>query len=128
VFIPGPLDWTPLFNTNPQNENDADWYVDATGRLGIGELGYSSAGVVTSNAWHRLAFAAELGAGVVTFYRNGAPIRQRTGASLLDGRFSLYSNLDDGPDVLLFNEGVTGGDYSHARRRRLRPPVARDAG
>jgi len=114
VFIPGPLGWTPLFNTNPQNANDADWYVDAAGRLGIGELGYSSAGVVTSNAWHRLVFAADLGAGVVTFYRNGAQVRQRTGASLLDGRFSLYSNLDVGPDVLLFNEGVSGGDYTHA--------------
>jgi len=114
VFIPGPLDWTPMFNTNPQNANDADWYVDATGRLGIGALGYSSAGVVTSNTWHRLVFAADLGAGVVTFYCDGAQVRQRTGASLLDGRFALFSNLDDGPDVLLFNEGVTGGVYTHA--------------
>ena len=114
IFIPGPLDWTPLLNTNPQNANDADWYVDAIGRLGVGELGYSSAGVVSSNAWHRLVFAADLGSGVVTFYCDGAQVRQHTGASLLDGRFSLYSNVDDGPDVLLFNEGVTGGVYTHA--------------
>jgi hypothetical protein len=51
---------------------------------------------------------------VVTFYRNGVQVRQRTGASLLDGRFSLYSNLDPGADVLLFNEGDTSGVYTHA--------------
>jgi endonuclease/exonuclease/phosphatase (EEP) superfamily protein YafD len=114
VFIPGPLGWTPLFNTDPQNANDADCYVDATGRLGIGVLGYSSAGTVTADTWHRLAFVADLGAGAVTFYCDGAQVRQRTGASLLDGRFSLFSNLDDGPDVRLFNEGVAGGVYTHA--------------
>ncbi len=114
VLLPEQLGWTALFNTNPQNANDADWYVDATGRLGIGELGYSSAGTVVANAWHRLAFAADLGAGIVTFYCNGLQVRHRTGASLLDGRFSLYSNLDAGPDLLLFNEGDTSGTYTHA--------------
>jgi hypothetical protein len=33
---------------------------------------------------------------------------------LLDGRFSLYSNADPGPDLLLFNEGDGGGVYTHA--------------
>jgi len=113
VLVSNPLNWTPLFNTNPQNANDADWYVDPTGRLGIGDLGYSSAGAVTANTWQRLAFAADLGAGVVTFYRDGAQVRQRTGASLLDGRFALYSNLDGGPDVLLFSEGDPAGTYTH---------------
>jgi hypothetical protein len=114
LFIPSPLNWTPLFNTNPQNANDADWYVDPTGRLGIGELGYSSPNAVAAHNWQRLAFVADLGTGVVTFYCNGSQVRQRTGASLLDGRFSLYSNLDGGPDVLLFNEGDTSGVYTHA--------------
>ncbi len=56
VLIPSPLNWTPLFNSNPQNANDADWYVDPTGRLGIDDLGYSSASAVTANTWQRLAF------------------------------------------------------------------------
>jgi endonuclease/exonuclease/phosphatase family metal-dependent hydrolase len=114
LFIPGPPGWTALFNTNPLNANDADWYVDPSGSLGISELGYSSTGTVTANSWQRLAFAADLGAGVVTFYRNGTQVRQRTGGSLLDGRFSLYSNLDGGADVLLFNEGDGSGVYTHA--------------
>jgi len=53
-----------------------------------------------------------LGAGAVAFYRNGAQVAQRAGASLLDGRFSLYSNADAGPDLLLFNEGDNGGATS----------------
>jgi hypothetical protein len=32
----------------------------------------------------------------------------------LDGRFSLYSNVDPGADVRLFNEGDTPGIYTHA--------------
>jgi len=114
VFIPGSINWVALFNTNPQNGNDADWYVDPTGRLGIGDLGYSPAGAITANTWQRLAFVADLGAGVVTFYRNGGQVGQRTDGSLLDGRFSLYSNLDAGPDLLLFNEGDPSGTYTHA--------------
>jgi endonuclease/exonuclease/phosphatase family metal-dependent hydrolase len=114
VFVPGSLNWTALFNTNPLNENDADWYLDNLGRVGIGDLGYSANGVIIANTWQRLVFAADLGAGVVTFYRNGTQVRQRTGVSLLDGRFSLYSNIDPGADVLLFNENDTSGVYTHA--------------
>jgi hypothetical protein len=113
VLVPGPVAWAALFNTNPQNANDADWYVDADGRLGIGALAYSPPGTITANTWHRIAFAADLGAGVVTFYRDGSQVAQRTGSSLLDGRFSLYSNADAGPDLLLFNEGDSSGVYTH---------------
>jgi endonuclease/exonuclease/phosphatase family metal-dependent hydrolase len=113
VFIPGPLNWLPLFNTSPQNANDADWYVDSTGRIGIGDLGYSAAGVITPNAWLRLTFAADLGAGTTTYYRNGTQVGQRMGGSLLDGRFAIFSDADAGPDLLLFNEGDTSGVYTH---------------
>jgi endonuclease/exonuclease/phosphatase family metal-dependent hydrolase len=113
ALIPGPLNWTPLFNTSPQNVNDADWYVDSTGRIGIGDLGYSAAGAITANTWLRLVFAADLGAGLVTYYRNGTQVGQRAGGSLLDGRFAIFSDADAGPDLLLFNEGDTTGVYTH---------------
>ena len=113
VFIPGPLNWTALFNTNPQNANDADFYVDPTGRIGIGDLSYSSSSAFVANTWVRIAFVADLGAGEVKYYRNGVQVGQRRGGSLLDGRFSLFSNLDAGPDLLLFNEGDSSGVYTH---------------
>jgi endonuclease/exonuclease/phosphatase family metal-dependent hydrolase len=114
LLLPGNVDWTALFNTNPQNANDADFYIDANGRVGVGALAYSANNTVTAGRWYRLAFVADLGAGIVRFYRDGTQVAQRTGASLLDGRFSLYSNADPGPDLLLFNEGVTGGIFTHA--------------
>jgi len=113
VLIPGALDWTALFNTDPANGNDADWYVAPDGSLGIAELGYSGTNLIASNTWNRLTFAADLGAGTVVFYQNGTAVLTRTGASLLDDRFSLYSNADPGPDLLLFNEGDTSGVYTH---------------
>jgi hypothetical protein len=113
LLIPDNLNWTAIFNTNPQNTNDADWYIEPTGRVGIAELGYSPLTSVGSNAWYRLAFVCDLGAGVVRYYRDGTQIFQRTGASLRDGRYSLHSNTDPGPDLLLFNEGEPSGVYTH---------------
>jgi hypothetical protein len=112
VLLPGSLNWFPLFNTNPGNANDADFYVAADGALGIAAIGYSPAGGVTANTWNRIAFAADLAGGTVKYYLNGNPVF--TGAAALDGRHSLYSNMDGGPDLLLFNEGDVGGVYTHA--------------
>jgi hypothetical protein len=111
LLIPAPLGWTALFNTNPANENDADFYIDPAGKLGIGAIGYSGAGAVTANTWQRVGFVADLAAGAVKYYVNGAAVF--TGGAALDGRHSLYSNIDPGPDLLLFNEGDPSGIYTH---------------
>jgi len=112
VLLPGSLNWFPFFNTNPGNANDADFYVAPDGAVGIGATGYSAAGLVTPNTWSRIAFAADLAAGTVKYYVNGTAVL--TNNVPLDGRHSLYSNLDDGPDLLLFNEGNASGIYTHA--------------
>ena len=114
VYLPGAVDWTPFFNTNPENANDADWYVAPDGALGIGGLGYSVPGTIAGDTWYRLGFTADLGAGDVRYYVDGVKVHTRLGGSLLDGRFSLYSNVDPGPDVRLGNEGDTSGNYTHA--------------
>lgn len=114
LLVPAPLGSAALFNTNPQNANDADFYINASGALGIGAIGYSANGVIVANTWQRIVFAADLGAGVVSYYVNGTRVFRRTGSSLLDGRFSLYSGLDPGPDLLLFNEGDASGNFTHA--------------
>jgi len=114
VLVPGPLDWTPFFNTDPDNTsgNDADWYLASDSSLGIAALGYSSAGVVLPDTWYRIGFTADLGAGDVRYYVNGTRVFTRTGATLLDGRFALYSNADAGPDLLLANENDISGNYT----------------
>jgi hypothetical protein len=111
VLIPAPLGRTALFNTNPQNANDADFYVETNGRVGTSGIGYSAPGVVASNAWHRIAFVGDLAANTVAYYVNGNAVFN--GVAGLDGRYSLYSGADGGPDVLLFNEGDTTGVYTH---------------
>ncbi len=111
ILIPSPLNWTPLFNSAPGNGNDADFYVTDTGSLGIGALGYSAAGAMAADRWHRVAFVANLGAGVVRYYVDGVQVHQLAGASILDGRFALYTGNDTGPDVRLFNEPT--GSYTH---------------
>lgn len=114
VLLPSPIGWFPFFNTNPNNAsgNDADFYVAADGSIGIGAIGYSSTGLVAANTWYRIAFAADLATGTVTYYRNGSPVF--TGSAGLDGRHSIYSNLEPGADLFLFNEGDTSGVYTHA--------------
>lgn len=113
VLAPGAAGWTPFFNTNPDNGNDADFYVDPSGAIGIGDLGYSSAGVFLPDTWYRVAFAVDLQAGDVAYYLDGNSVFNGNVGGLVDGRFSLFSNLDAGPDLLLFNEGDTSGQYTH---------------
>jgi len=111
LLVPGQVGWVPLFNTNPLNQNDADFYVADTGAVGTGPIGFSPAGTIAANTWYRLAFAADLAAGTATYCINGNPVY--TGSAGRDGRYSLYSNLDSGPDLLLFNEGDSTGVYTH---------------
>jgi hypothetical protein len=113
LYSPGAANWQAIFNTAPANGNDADFYVADDGALGIGALAYSPPGTIQQDTWYRIGFAADLGAGVVKYYVNGQVVATRTGGSLLDGRFALYSNVDAGPDVLLFNEGDGSGVYTH---------------
>jgi endonuclease/exonuclease/phosphatase family metal-dependent hydrolase len=111
LLIPSPLGWLPLFNTNPENANDADLYIDPSGRVGTGAIGYSPEGTIRADTWHRLAFVADLAASRVQYYVDGQIVL--TGNAALDGRHSLYSNVDPGPDLLLFNEGDSSGAYIH---------------
>ncbi|HEX5218092.1 MAG TPA: hypothetical protein VFZ59_00870, partial [Verrucomicrobiae bacterium] len=113
VLLPSPIAWFPFFNTNPGNTagNDADFYVSPAGALGIGDIGYSATNLIAANTWYRIAFAADLAAGTVSYYRNGTPVF--AGNADLDGRHSIYSNAEPGPDLLLFNEGDTSGVYTH---------------
>jgi hypothetical protein len=115
LFSPGAPDWQALFQTDPENttatNNDADWYVAPDGALGIGAIGYTFAGAVQQDTWHRITFAADLSLSRVTYYIDG--IFVLLGSSNLDGRFSLYSNVDAGADLRLFNEGDTTDVYTH---------------
>jgi hypothetical protein len=115
VLSPASINWTPVFNADPANSsgNDADFYISDMGAIGIGALGYSADGLIAPNTWYRIGFTADFGAGTAAYYIDGNQVGLRTGGSLVDGRFSLYSNVDAGPDLRLFNEGDISGQYTH---------------
>lgn len=112
VMVPGPLNWTAFFNTDPYNLNDADFYLAPDGSVGIGGGGYSATGVIAPGSWNRIAFVADLTANTLAYYVNGISVKARA-ATGIGGRWSLYSNQDFGPDLLLFNEGDSSGIYTH---------------
>jgi hypothetical protein len=89
-----------------------DFYLSSAGDVGIGGGGYSATNVVVPNTWNRILFVADLAANRLTYYVNGVNVKSR-GADGLGGRWSVYSNEEDGADLLLFNEGDTSGLYTH---------------
>jgi len=113
VLVPSPWPLTyivPFFNTDPGNGNDGDFYLYGDGEIGIGGGGYSSPGTLTPDTWYRVSFVAS--ASTLSYYVNGTLVKSRAGGGV-DGTWSLYSNLDAGPDLLLFNEGDNSGQYTH---------------
>ena len=110
VLSPGANGWAALFNTSTDNSNDAEWFLDPAGRLGVGTFGYAPAGTVAQNTWYRLALSADLGIGTVKYFVNGTLVRTRTGGSQRDTRYSISTGESPGPDLLLFNEGDVGDD------------------
>ena len=90
VMFPARTGFTSLLQTNCCNVNDGDWFINETGGLGI--LGIYG-GSVPDGEWHRLALVADLKAGTLTSFVDGAQVSQTTG-QLLDDRFAIYSPND----------------------------------
>lgn len=104
MLMPATGSYSSLFNTNPANTNDGDFFVAGDGALGIGALGYSSPGAIHAGEWQRVIFSADLPAGVVSYYVDGVLVFTKTGAPLTGGRFSLYPGTGAGPHVRLLGD------------------------
>lgn len=104
ILVPGPMGWTPFFNTNPTNTDDGDFFLRPSGGMGIGALGYAADGTILEGGWKRVIFSADLKSGLIAYYVDGEQILQRTLPSLQDGRFSLLDNTSPAPHVRLFND------------------------
>ncbi|MDB6069147.1 MAG: hypothetical protein JWL81_318, partial [Verrucomicrobiales bacterium] len=104
INLPSPGSWFCFFNTDANNGNDGDFFLNSGRALGIGALGYSAGNVIQPGAWHRVIFAADLPAGTVTTYVDGVPVRTRTGGALTDGRFALNPGTAAGPHLRLLND------------------------
>lgn len=111
LYYPGSSDgtWRSLWQTLTDNSNDGDVFISPEDGIGISQI-YN--GVVTPDAWHRIAFAIDLsGPGahpVLVKFIDGVKVGEQTGGlSGVDGRFSLD------PFALLFadNDGDAAQGY-----------------
>lgn len=87
--------WRSLWQTNPNNANDGDFFVNPGNGIGISGQYH---GVIQPDTWHRVAFAVDLAADPPTVgkYIDGQLVNLQTLSSGRDGRWSL------GPTALLF--------------------------
>src|SRR5262245_9960120 len=94
--------WAALLQTNCCNQNDADWFVNPDGGMGVsGTLG----GAIQAGIWTRIARSVDLQAGTYTSYLDGAQVQQNLGSAPdmgVDGRFSLYTPTDPDPEDHFF--------------------------
>jgi hypothetical protein len=85
--------WYCFFQTNPQNNNDGDCFINPYGNIGVAATGYSP-DVIAAGEWYRLIISVDNGSSF-TYYLDGVPINNAV-VQENDGRFSLE------PLLLLF--------------------------
>jgi hypothetical protein len=85
MFPSRPTGWAALWQTNPSDANDGDWFVNPSGGLGISSV---YGGNVADGIWNRIALVVDGVAGTFTSYLNGTGVQQISGVTL-DGRWSL---------------------------------------
>ncbi len=105
VMIPQLGPWYCFYQTNYNNSNDGDWFVNPTGHVGVGDTGYSFDSL-TPGEWYRLAISVNLGEHY-DYYLDGQ-LLHNGGPQVLDGRFSLYPA--EGANQVLFFADEDGED------------------
>lgn len=103
--------WAALYQTNPSNSNDGDWFVQSSNH-GVGISGVYG-GYVADNVWHRLTLVVNLIAGTFTSYVDGQQAQQVT-SQAFDGRFSLE------PQVLFFADENSENSLGYVNSIQLR--------
>ena len=92
--------WRSFFQTTVANNDDADFFINTSGNIGVGAVGYSTS-VIAPNTWYRLIISVKNGTSF-NVYLDGVLFKSGT-TQALDGRFALASTLlvfadNDGED------------------------------
>ena len=100
LFFPASSDrhWRALWQTNPANSDDGQFYVGPHNGLWLSGEGEHGADLVTPEAWHRLAFVVDVTAGTVGAFVDGTLAHRYGISSTIDNAYSL------GAETLLFTE------------------------
>jgi len=95
--------WIALLQSNDQNRNDADLFINPQGRVGISDQYF---GMLEINQWHRLAMVVATPTherSTMYLYLNGQAIGQ-VDLNGIDGRWSLESTLNTRPTLLFTDD------------------------
>ena len=90
------LSWAALWQTNPRNENDGEWYINKDEGLGVRR---SYGGEVPDGVWHRLALVVDTAADALISFVNGARVQQ---LNLSEYAGTVRGEFAAGPTGLLF--------------------------
>ncbi len=110
VMIEKSGEWYSLIQTDPENESDAEIFVNPSGELGVGDSGYSPA-VIEPGKWHRVAVSVAA-VDFYNFYVDGRLVYEGDPPNP-DDRFSLDPDQvllfadDDGEDNRIHVSGIT---------------------
>ena len=112
--------FTALMQTKSVNTDDADWFMNEPGGLGI--LGVYG-GTATNEAWHRLILSVDTTLGVYRSYLDGVRVQQLTSDVTVDGRFALSTT------TLFFadNNQETSGGFINSLQLRSEPVTDSEA-
>jgi hypothetical protein len=96
--------WHSFFQTSQTNADDGDFFINTSGSIGVGAVGYSGYSV-KNNEWYRLTISVKNGS-FFTCYLDGTLLMSGTIQSI-DGRFSLNKLLlifadNDGEDANIY--------------------------
>ncbi|MFN0127501.1 MAG: metallophosphoesterase [Verrucomicrobiales bacterium] len=150
VWLPASSDgvWRTLFQTDPANSSDGEYFISPSNTLGVGVLTYST-GTLPAERWYRIVFSADLGSNIdggnpsasflsVVTDAEGNGWTFRHSFQALNGRHSLGSktsgNLlllfadENAEDALLHVSRVQlfNTPLSESEARALGPPVVTD--
>lgn len=88
--IPANGVWYSFFQTNVANNDDAELFINPSGKIGVAAVGYSNFAIVPEE-WYRLVITVKNGV-EFNYYIDGNLILSGT-AQAVDGRFSLSEKL-----------------------------------
>lgn len=88
--IPANGVWYSFFQTNMANNDDAELFINPSGKIGVAAVGYSNFSIVPEE-WYRLVITVKNGM-EFNYYIDGNLILSGT-AQAVDGRFSLSEKL-----------------------------------
>ncbi|MBK7106956.1 MAG: metallophosphoesterase [Ignavibacteriae bacterium] len=121
VKIPVTGMWYALYQTDVTNSNDGDWFVNPSGNIGIGEIGYTPKALL-ADQWYRIAISVSNGIRY-DYYIDGVKSLSGNKGSI-DGRFSLASkvlffadensedNIFDIADIQLYSSDLSDTEIS----------------